>query len=129
MRVRRDDSLDLDAVMSFLSASIVDESEVSTWASRAIDEEEDPPSFLYTMLDLKGAYGRALREEIGFEAGLDLSDEEYHYLCMIATRRGRQPLGCAQVSARGSLDAERKCLFDELLLKNFNVDVDLLPAL
>lgn len=62
MRITRDDPEDLGMVMYCLTFEAITVEEVSEWASRAIDEESDPPVFLYTMLDLKGLlWGRTER--------------------------------------------------------------------
>jgi hypothetical protein len=83
MRVTYEDSADFGMALSCVGISAITREKCSRWAARAIDEEEDAPSYLYTMLDLQGLYGRTLQEEIGFEpgaGGMDFNEDDYHYL-------------------------------------------------
>lgn len=117
-------------VMYCLTFGAIDTDDVSSWASRAIDQESDPPTFLYTMLDLRGMFGKELRSEIGFEAGPGLrGDDEFDYIRQIAVRRGLRTLDYLgqAISTRISKDWEK--YINDLFKLNFGVDVDRLPSL
>lgn len=92
MRISREDSTDLGIMMSCLMMGAITKDEVSIWASAAIDDEEYPPIFLYTMLDLDEINSQSFRKEIGFVPGeMDFQDNDYDYLRQIAVRRGLEP--------------------------------------
>ena len=130
MRINREDSTDLGMVTSCLMMGAITKDEVSIWASSAIDEEEDAPTFLYTMLDLQGLYGRSLREEIGFDpSGMDFRDNDYDYLCQIAVRRGLEPYSYLGPAADVTLSPEREKSINDLFKHNFGIDVEKLPPL
>lgn len=130
MRITRDDPEDLGMVMYCLTFGAITVDEVSSWASRAIDEEDDPPVFLYTMLDLKGQFGRELKEQIGFVAGPSLDGEdELHYIRQIAVRRGLEPFSHLGVAANVKLAEDREHYINDLFMRNFLVNVEKLPPL
>lgn len=130
MRIDRGDATDLGMLLSCLTVGAIDENDVSSWASRAIDEEIDPPMFLYFMLDLKQSHGKRLREEIGFEPGRpDLLDIDYHYLRQIGVRRGLERYSYLGPAAEVVLPPDRKKFIDDLFMHNFGIVVDDLPPL
>lgn len=130
MRITREDSTDLGMVMYCLTFGAINTDDVSSWASRAIDEEDDPPIFLYTMLDLRGLFGKELRSEIGFEAGAGLrGDREFDYIRQIAVRRGLRTLDYLGPAINTRISKNREKYINDLFMLNFGVDVDQLPKL
>jgi hypothetical protein len=130
MRISREDSTDLGIVMYSLTFGAIDVHDVSKWASKAIDESPDSPTFLYTMLDLKGLFGKDLREEIGFQPGFGMrNDDEAHFIRQIAVRRGLQPYSYLGPAANIKLPAEREAYINGLFMHNFGIDVNQLPPL
>lgn len=130
MRVKRGDATDLGMVLSCLTMDAINFDDVTSWASRAIDEEIDPPNFLYSMLDLNGRERGALRDEIGFEpARPDFFDSDYNYLRQIAVRRGLKPYSYLGPAADVALPTDRKKYIDDLFVHNFGIVVDDLPPL
>lgn len=130
MRVNRGDAIDLGMVLSCLTMDAINFDDAANWASRAIDEEIDPPIFIYSMLDLSELGGRRLRDEIGFEpARPDFFDPDYHYLRQIAVRRGLKPYSYLGPAADVVLPTDRKKYIDDLFFHNFGIIVDELPPL
>lgn len=129
MRVVFEDSLDLGITMDALTVGAINADDVSTWASKVIDSVEDPPPYIYTMLDLRGQYGNDLRREIGFVAGADLSDDEFQYLREIGVRRGLEQFEYLAGKKPVTLHPMRKARLDDLLRRNFGIDADALPPL
>ncbi len=130
MRIDREDSRDLGAARSALSFGVIDRDELSQWAMRAIEEEDDPPTFLYTMLDMSEVRGDELDREIGFIAGMNLDgDDEFQYLREIGVRRGINDYAYLGWKPKVVLAPHRKKYIDDLLMHNFGIDVDALPPL
>ena len=130
MRVIFNDSIDLGFAVAALITGTVDRSEIATWAARVIDKVEDPPTYIYVMLDMERYQGRGLHHEIGFTPtnGVE-SDEEFHYLREIAVRRSKEDFDYLEGKSPVSLGAVRKAYIDNLLKMNFGFDVQSLPPL
>ena len=130
MRVIFSDSIDLGFAVAALINGTVDRKEITDWAARVIDEVEDPPPYIYVMLDMERYHGRGLHHEIGFTptSGVD-SDEEFHYLREIAVRRGKEDFDYLGGRSPVSLGAVRKAYLDNLIKMNFGFDVQSLPPL
>ncbi len=130
MRVIFNDSIDLGFAVAALINDTVDRSEIADWAARVIDEVEDPPTYIYVMLDMERYQGRGLHGEIGFTptTGLD-SEDEFQYLREIAVRRGKEDSDYLGGKSPVSLGAVRKAYIDNLLKMNFGLDVQSLPPL
>lgn len=117
-------------VMYCLTFEAITVEEVSEWASRAIDEEIDPPLFLYAMLDLKGLVGARLNEQIGFTPYPNLNGkDEFNYIRQIAVRRGLKPFSYLGVAANVKLTKDREQYINDLFMRNFRVNVEQLPSL
>jgi hypothetical protein len=129
MKVNLEDSIDLGITMDALALGAISTDDVSAWASRVIDVMDDPPTYIYTMLDLQGLYGKDLQREIGFVAGADLDDAEFQYLREIGVRRGLEQFEYLAGKKPVTLNAMRKARLDELLRRNFGIDPDALPPL
>ena len=130
MRVIFNDSIDLGFAVAALINDTVDRSEIADWAARVIDEVEDPPTYIYVMLDMERYHGRGIHEEIGFTptTGLD-SEDEFQYLREIAVRRGKEDSDYLGGKSPVRLGAVRKDYIDNLLKTNFGFDVQSLPQL
>lgn len=130
MRVIFDDSIDLGFAVAALLTGTVDPSEIDNRAARVIDEVEDPPTYIYVMLDMERYHGRGLHDEIGFTPTTGVnSDVEFQYLREIAVRRGKEDFDCLGGKSPVSLGSVRKAYVDNLLKINFGIDVQSLPPL
>ena len=130
MRITREDSTDLGFVRYCWTFGAVDHDDISAWASRAIDEEVDPPTFLYDMLDVRNIRGDQLDREIGFIAGFgDDSEAAFDYIHQIAVRRGLTPFNHRDKAKHSEVSQERKANIDALFLHNFGIDVATLPRI
>jgi hypothetical protein len=124
------DSLDLGLALAALNNETVSKDEISKWATRVIADMEEPPEYIYTMLDLERYHGRGLRHDIelapttGFE-----SEDEFQYLREVAVRRGFQERSFLGGKKLTDLRPDRKQLIDQLLYENFQFNVDDLPPL
>ncbi len=129
MRVIFNDSIDLGFAVAALITGTVDRSEIGDWAARVIDEVENPPAYIYVMLDMERYHGRGLHDELGFTPTTGVnSDEEFQYLREIAVRRGKEDSDYLEGKSPVSLGAVRKAYIDNLLKMNFGIDVQsLLP--
>ena len=130
MRVIFDDSIDLGFAVAALISGTVDRSEIADWAARVIDEVEDPPTYIYVMLDMERYHGRGLHDEIEFTpaAGVN-SDDEFQYLREIAVRRGKEGSEYLGGKSPVSLGTVRTAYIDNLLKINSGFDVQSLPPL
>ena len=130
MRVIFNDSIDLGFAVAALITGTVDRSEIADWAARVIDEVEDPPTYIYVMLDMERYHGRGLHDELGFtpNSGVN-SEDEFQYLREIAVRRGKEDSDYLGGKSPVRLGAVRKAYIDNLLKTNFGFDVQSLPQL
>jgi hypothetical protein len=124
MRVIFDDSIDLGFAVAALINGTVDRKEIADWAARVIDEVENPPTYIYVMLDMERYHGRGLHDEIGFTPTTGLnSNDELQYLREIAVRRGKEDSEYLGGKSPVSLGAVRKAYIDNLLKINFGFDI------
>lgn len=130
MKVVFGDSLDLGIALAALINETVSKDEIGKWAARVIDDMDDPPEYIYTMLDLEGYHGRGLRHDIEFAptTGLE-SEDEFQYLTEVAVRRGFQERSFLGDKKLTNLSSERKQFIDGLIYENFKFIVDDLPPL
>ena len=124
MRVIFNDSIDLGFAVAALINDTVDRSEIADWAARVIDEVEDPPTYIYVMLDMERYHGRGIHEEIGFTptTGLD-SEDEFQYLREIAVRRDKEEFDYLGGKSPDSLGSVRTAYMDNIFKTNFGCDV------
>jgi hypothetical protein len=130
VRLILNDSIDLGFAIAALITGTVDRSEIADWAARVIDEVEDPPTYIYVMLDMERYHGRGLHDELGFtpNSGVN-SEDEFQYLREIAVRRGKEDSDYLGGKIPVRLGAVRKAYIDNLLKTNFGFDVQSLPQL
>ena len=130
MKVVFGDSLDLGIALAALINETVSKDEIGKWAARVIDDMDDPPEYIYTMLDLEGYHGRGLRHDIEFAptTGLE-SEDEFQYLREVAVRRGFQERPFLGGKKLTNLSSERKQFIDGLLYENFEFIVNDLPPI
>lgn len=128
IRIHRDDASDLGFVMSCYVHNAIGNDELSQWASRAIDEEVDPPLYLYEMLDWR-EHRFKVKRIIGFTPSSRLHDNDWKYLTQISKRRGFEVSAEYENVLTARISAKRKVDINRRFLDMFGIDVDDLPVL
>lgn len=128
MRVRRENPIDLGFALYCFHCYVIDSDELSSWAARAIDEEDDPPSYLYELLDYRG-YLKDIDRLIGFTPENGLDEDDWQYLIQIGVRRGKPLHSDVAYAANYEIPVKRRDEIDRRVFEMFRINVNDLPPL
>ncbi len=121
-------SSDLSFVSKCLASKAISRDELSQWAARAIDSEDNSPLYLYDMLDYR-ANRYDLFKLFGFVPVSGLSEIETKYLHQIAARRNRKIYHEYESYLDIEITEDRKQYIHQWFKDMFGIDVDVLPPL
>ncbi len=112
---------------SLMRNNVISPAEFEEWIAKEIDRMEEPPSYLYELLNYEN-HQHGILGIFDFNMPPDgLFEGEWQYLVQIAARRGHPPHEDIAYALDYDLNHNRKSEINERIYRMLNFKVDELP--